>query len=80
MDIHVPLMEAMDKLLPGFKTEYQKAGKVRDDLRATVKAEALEAASLCLEAARYPGAATHEILGAIEHLGKALQASRELER
>jgi hypothetical protein len=49
-------------------------------LRATVKAEALEAASLCLEAARYPGAATHEILGAIEHLGKALQAARELDK
>ena len=80
MDLHTPLMEAMDKLLPGFKSEYQAAGRKTDELRATVKAESLEAAALCLEAARYPGAATHEILGAIERLGKALQAARELDK
>jgi len=80
MDMHTPLMQAMDRILPGFATEYQKAGADREKLRQTVKSECVEAASLCLEAARYPGTSAHEILGAIEHLGRALQAARELEK
>jgi hypothetical protein len=79
-NMHTPLMEAMDRILPGFAVEYQKAGLKADELRRTVKGECLEAAALCIEAARYPGASAHEILGAIEHLGKALQAARELDK
>jgi hypothetical protein len=79
-DMHTPLMQAMDRILPGFAVEYQKAGLKDEELRRKVKGECLEAAALCIEAARYPGTSAHEILGAIEHLGHALQAARELEK